>query len=231
MIEVPEVDHMIPVISAEVLFHPRHQNANDAVAIDVSLLQQADGIADLGLDAIGADHEVGPELAAVGCHEHAFRRGANDVRIGNDIDMLAAGGAQDRGIEMLTCHGQHSGAFVRRKCEFGDDTVAVPCLVDDCFVRVHHDIVIGADCLEHAQAIFPDENAGAEGAQFAAGLMDPHGPTPLSQRDRGDQSGKAGSGDFGVASSGHAALPVSLLFSKISSRRAGIKTHVLVRKS
>src|SRR5262249_3108041 len=59
--------------------------------------------------------------------------------------------------------------------------------------------IVGADRLEHTQAVLVDVDAGAGGAQLLGALMHAHAPSPLRERAGSGEAGKPGPGDLGVA--------------------------------
>ena len=85
------------------------------------------------------------------------------------------------------------------------DAVALGAVARRGIGAVGH-VVVGADRLQHAQAVVPDEDAGTEGAQLAVDLVDAGRPAALAQRDGGDQAGETRAGDLGMHHSAAARL-------------------------
>src|SRR5690242_18464444 len=63
-------------------------------------------------------------------------------------------------------------------------------------MRAAGDILIGADRLQNALTVLPNEYAGTEGPQFRLLLVDAHAPATIVQCDRRGQASEPRSGDF-----------------------------------
>src|SRR5579871_3937998 len=75
---------------------------------------------------------------------------------------------------------------------------AVAHLARMCKRRALHRGIVGADRLQHAQAVLVDVNAGASGAQPVGTLMHAHAPAALGQRAGCGQTGKSCASDLGM---------------------------------
>ena len=201
--QVPEIDHPVPAARAELVEAARGEHADQAERAGVAFLLQTEGVADARMHAVGADHEIGRVACAIGGQQHPLRLGADDFGAGQDLDAAAFRLAEDRGVEGLAGHGQHAAAHGDIELGFGDHAVAVADLVDRAVMRAGDRLVTGADRLQHAEPVLPDEDAGAEGAQRVGALMHPDRPAAVGQRHRGDQPGEAGARDLGVAARTH----------------------------
>ena len=83
-------------------------------------------------------------------------------------------------------------------------------------MRAPRHVLVGADRLQRALAVLPDEDAGAEGAQLRLLLVHAHAPAAAAQGDRRGQPGEACSGNFcmhraDLATLNHRARPPSTL--------------------
>src|SRR5262245_42403479 len=63
-------------------------------------------------------------------------------------------------------------------------------LVARRLMRTASHVVVGADRLQDALAVLPDEDAGAERAKLRFLLVHPHAPAAATQRDRGGKPGE-----------------------------------------
>ena len=97
---------------------------------------------------------------------------------------------------MLARHGQQAKGVAPVHLLQRDAYPVAARLVGRWLRRAPHHVVIGADRMQHAQAVLPNEDAGAEGAQRRLFLVHPHVPATLAQRNCGSQPGEARAGDL-----------------------------------
>ena len=202
-LHVPEVDDVIPRARPELVLEPRREHAHDAIAVDVALLQEAEGVPHLGADPVGPDDQVRLELAPVGGDQAAGRRCPGDLGADHDVDSLPPSSPQERRVEMLARHGQHARPLVRRESILGDQSAVVAGLVADRLVRSRDHLPIGAERGEHTQSVLPDKDSRSERPQLAARFVDAHAPAALSECHSRRQARKARAGDFSVTLRAH----------------------------
>ena len=133
------------------------------------------------------------------------------VELGHDLHARALRCAEDRGEELLAGDAEHAravGAGDGRERHLVDE--AAPGVAADVGGRLGaalQRLVGGADGLQHAHAVVPDPDAGAEGADLRRALVDAHAPAGLGQRRAHGEPGEAAAGDLRV--SRHAVLAPS----------------------
>jgi len=98
---------------------------------------------------------------------------------------------------MLARHRQHARAAPRTEDLVRDPLV--PPLVPGRLVGAGDDVRVGAERLEHAQAVLPDEDAGAEVPQLRGRLVDARRPAALAERRRDGETAEPRADDLGVA--------------------------------
>src|SRR5262249_11706811 len=98
---------------------------------------------------------------------------------------------QNSGIQMLARHGQKSVAISPIHLLKGHANPVPPCLISGSLVGAAHHVFISADCVQHAKAILPDENAGAECSQFCVLLVHANSPTTPMQCECSSEPSKA----------------------------------------
>src|SRR5581483_931332 len=172
------------------------QHPHDAVLVLVALHVERQGIAHRRAHTVGGDDEVRLEAAPAGQLEHALRTGPDRFGAGDDLDALPPRRGDDGRVEMLPGHGlQEEAVGAVDPLEADVDAVAAR-LVARRLVRAVRHVVVGADRLQHALAVLPDEDAGAEGAQLGFLFVYTHAPAAAPQRDGGGEPGETGTGNF-----------------------------------
>ena len=174
-----------------------HQQPRAAVDQIFALRQQPEPVAQPRIAAVGADDQVGLDAAAVRQHKLAIGRRARGRRIDDDLDPGARRRGGERIDDVLPHDAEHAAALpaVHRD----QPVVAVAHFAGMGERRALDRGVIGADRLEHPQAVLVDVDARAGGAQPVAALMHAHAPAALRQRAGRGEAGKAGADDLGMS--------------------------------
>ena len=189
--------------AATLLRRFRQQETDGAVGQQTPLGCHAEAIAQPGIGAVGGDHQIGADIPSARQLENAVRARGDAFRAEHDLGAVAPRGGGERVDHLLANDAEHP--FGRIPAVTREQAVvAVAHLPRIHQGRGRHRLRIGAERLQHTQAVFVDVDAGACGAQPVGPLMDADTPPALRQRAGGGQSGKTRPDDFRTPRGWHA---------------------------
>ena len=173
------------------------QHPGGAVAQDPLVAPQAERVADLRVEAVGADDEVGLDGAAVLEGEFTGRGRRDRPGAGDDLGAEVGGPLRQRAVQQRSQHGHQPLPGLMGVLEALDDPrPLVPHVEPTDRVRGRHQLVVDAESLQCAQAVLPHVQPGAQLPQGRGLLPDACAPTPLGEGDGAGQSRQASPGDL-----------------------------------
>jgi hypothetical protein len=191
-------DVTVAIAFRNVAVAARDQQARGAVFEGMAIRQETEGIAYLRIDAVGADDEIGFDRPAARQFEASVGRRADGFRTGDDVDAGAPAGIGQRTDQRLTQdrnEPRRPGLVDGNTLHHGIEVVTR--LEGRALMAAGAGLVVSVDRLEDSQAVAPDVNAGAEGAQVRRPFVHLHPPPALREGCRGRQAADATAGDLG----------------------------------
>ena len=198
--QVPVVHVVAPLTVASGCAIERGEKAEDAVRLEqLVAIEQAERIANRGVDSVGADDDVGAEALAVCQEQRAVRVGSNRSRVSEHTHYGLARDIDERAVEITARERDHSDPTGQRQFTPADQTAGLVALLPVAgLVRAHKLGELQPERPKRPEPVLPQEDAGAVRLRARAALMHADGPPPLHERDRDRQARKATAGNLGV---------------------------------